>query len=214
VVTPEQTALLEQYLSLLLAQNQAFNLTAITDPAEARVKHLEDSLTLLPELADVTGAVVDVGSGGGLPAIPLAIVRPDLEFTLLESTAKKARFLEQTARALKLGNVRVENDRAETFARGPSREKFAVATSRACARLPVLLELCLPLLKVGGRKLAIKGEQALQEVAEAQRALELLRGKLVSTRRTETGTVLRIDKHAPTSAKYPRRPGEPKRAPL
>ncbi|HEY6881610.1 MAG TPA: RsmG family class I SAM-dependent methyltransferase, partial [Polyangiales bacterium] len=106
------------------------------------------------------------------------------------------------------------NDRAETFGRGPERERFDVATSRACARLPVLLELCLPLVRVGGRKLAIKGEQAAQEVAEATRALQLLHSEVVSTRRTATGTVVRIDKRGPTSAKYPRRPGEPKRAPL
>lgn len=205
---------LKRYLELLLEQNRAFNLTAITDPDEAWTKHIEDSLSLLPELADVQGAVVDVGSGGGLPAIPLAIARPDLRFTLVESTAKKARFLADAARTLGLANVRVESERAELLGQGPLRGSFDAATSRACARLPVLLELCLPLVRVGGRKLAIKGEQATQEVVEAARALQLLHGKIVSTRRTPTGTVVRIDKLAPTSPKYPRRPGEPKRAPL
>jgi 16S rRNA (guanine527-N7)-methyltransferase len=203
-----------RYLELLLAQNRAFNLTSITDPDEAWTRHIEDSLTLLPELEGVRGAVVDVGSGGGLPAIPLAIARPDLQFTLVESTAKKARFLESCAQTLALTNVRVESERAEVLGRSPLRESFDVATSRACARLPVLLELCLPLLKVGGRKLAIKGEQAALEVSEAERALRLLGGAFVSARRTETGTVVRIDKIASTSPKYPRRPGEPKRAPL
>ncbi|MET0287553.1 MAG: 16S rRNA (guanine(527)-N(7))-methyltransferase RsmG [Polyangiales bacterium] len=203
-----------RYLELLLEANQAFNLTAITDPAEAWTKHIEDSLSLLPELTGVTGKVVDIGSGGGLPAIPLAIARPDLKFTLVESTAKKARFLADTARALSLSNVRVESERAESLGQGPLRASFDVATSRACARLPVLLELCIPLLKVGGRKLAIKGEQAALELDEATRALQLLHAKLVSSRRTETGTVLRIDKHAETARKYPRRAGEPKRTPL
>jgi 16S rRNA (guanine527-N7)-methyltransferase len=216
VPTPEQTARLEQYLALLLEQNRAFNLTAITDPGEAWTRHVLDSLTLLPELESVASGerVVDVGSGGGLPAIPLAIARPELSFTLLEATAKKARFLAECAHTLGLGNVQVANERAETFARGPEREKFAVATSRACARLPVLLELCLPLVRVGGLKLAIKGEQAELEVAEARRALNLLHAEVVSTRRTETGVVVRFKKNALTSPKYPRRPGEPKRAPL
>jgi 16S rRNA (guanine527-N7)-methyltransferase len=205
---------LRRYLELLLEANQAFNLTSITDPDEAWVKHIEDSLTLLPDLEGVTGSVVDIGSGGGLPAIPLAIARPDLKFTLVESTAKKARFLADCARTLGLANVRVESERAELLGQGPRRESFDVATSRACARLPVLLELSLPLLKVGGRKLAIKGLQAVLEVAEAKRALELLRGAHVSTRRTETGTIVRIDKRGATPARYPRRPGEPKRAPL
>ncbi len=203
-----------RYLELLLEANQAFNLTAITDPEEAWTKHIEDSLTLLPDLEGVTGKVVDVGSGGGLPAIPLAIARPDLQFTLVESTAKKARFLAECARTLQLPNVRVESERAEILGQGPLRASFDVATSRACARLPVLLELCLPLLKVHGRKLAIKGEQAALEVEEARRALVLLHGTVVSTRRTATGTVLRIDKTAGTSPTYPRRPGEPKRSPL
>jgi 16S rRNA (guanine527-N7)-methyltransferase len=203
-----------RYLELLLEQNRAFNLTAITDPDEAWSKHIEDSLTLLPELEAVRGSIVDIGSGGGLPAIPLAIARPDLKFTLVESTAKKARFLAECAKTLQLSNVRVESERAEVLGQGPLRATFDAATSRACARLPVLLELCLPLLKVGGRKLAIKGEQAAVELAEATRALQLLHGKVVSTRRTETGTVVRIDKAALTPARYPRRPGEPKRAPL
>jgi 16S rRNA (guanine527-N7)-methyltransferase len=203
-----------RYLELLLAQNQAFNLTAITDPEEAWTKHIEDSLSLLPDLEDVRGALVDVGSGGGLPAIPLAIARPDLQFTLVESTAKKARFLAECTHTLGLQNVRVESERAEILGRSPLRESFDAATSRACARLPVLLELCLPLLKVGGRKLAIKGEQAALEVTEATRALALLHGKVTSTRRTETGTIVRIEKHGTTPARYPRRPGEPKRAPL
>jgi 16S rRNA (guanine527-N7)-methyltransferase len=203
-----------RYLELLLDANQAFNLTAITDPVEAWSKHIEDSLSLLPELEGVTGKVVDVGSGGGLPAIPLAIARPDLQFTLVESTAKKARFLQECARTLQLANVRVESERAELLGQSELRASFDVATSRACARLPVLLELCIPLVKVGGRKLAIKGEQAALELSEAARALALLHGKVVSTRRTETGTIVRIDKLAATPARYPRRPGEPKRAPL
>ncbi|MFT3921653.1 MAG: 16S rRNA (guanine(527)-N(7))-methyltransferase RsmG [Myxococcales bacterium] len=207
---------LASYLELLLAANQAFNLTAITSVGEAWVKHVGDSLSLFGDLSALpAGArVVDLGSGGGLPAIPLALALPSLSFTLVESTGKKARFLEQTAATLGLANLRVVSERAETFGQGPERERFDAATSRALSRLPVLLELSLPLVRVGGVKLAIKGEQAEQEVQEAQRALGVLGGRFESARRTSTGTVVCIRKHAHTPARYPRLPGEPKRRPI
>jgi 16S rRNA (guanine527-N7)-methyltransferase len=188
----------------------------VTEPDDAWDRHIADSLTLLPDLRELgeRARVVDVGSGGGLPAIPLAIVLPQLAFTLLETTGKKAHFLEQTARMLRLRNVRVVNERAETFGRGPGRERFDAATSRALSRLPVLLELTLPLLAIGGLDLAIKGEQADVEVEEARRALSLLGGTVEGLRRTATGTVVRVRKTSPTPARYPRAPGEPKRSPL
>ena len=155
-----------------------------------------------------------MGSGGGLPGLPLAICLPKQQFTLVEATAKKARFLEESARSLGLRNVRVVNERAEVFGQGKARERFEVATSRALSRLPVLLELTLPLLKLGGLKLAIKGEQAELEVEEARRALELLGGQVEGLRRTATGTVVRVRKISPTPARYPRAAGEPKRSPL
>ena len=209
-------ALLRRFLELLLETNRSFNLTAITDPAEAWTKHVLDSLTLLPDLRELAAGsrVVDVGSGGGLPALPLAVVLPELQFTLLEATAKKARFLENTARELGLRNVSVVCDRAESYGSGAERERFDAVTSRAVSRLPVLLELTLPLIKVGGLSLSIKGEQAADEIAEAQNALQVLEAAVEDTRRTPTGVVIRIRKTAQTPAKYPRRSGEPKRAPL
>lgn len=209
-------ALLRRFLECLLETNRSFNLTAITDPAEAWNKHVLDSLTLLPDLRELAAGsrVIDVGSGGGLPALPLAIALPALHFTLLEATAKKARFLENTARELGLGNVTVVCDRAENYASGPERERFDATTSRAVSRLSVLLELTVPLIKVGGLSLSIKGEQASTEIAEAQNALQVLRANVEASRRTPTGVVIRIRKTGPTPAKYPRRSGEPKRAPL
>jgi 16S rRNA (guanine527-N7)-methyltransferase len=215
-IDPPTEALLRRFLERLLETNRSFNLTAITDPTEAWDKHVLDSLSLLPDLRELApgSMVIDVGSGGGLPALPLAIALPALQFTLLEATAKKARFLEETARELGLSHVRVVCDRAESFGQGAERERFDCATSRAVSRLPVLLELTVPLLRVGGISLAIKGEQAPVEVAEAKNALQLLKAKLEDTRRTPTGVVVKIRKTAPTPTKYPRRPGEPKRAPL
>ncbi|MEY4581797.1 MAG: putative glucose-inhibited division protein [Pseudomonadota bacterium] len=209
-------ALLRRYLDRLLETNRSFNLTAITDPDEAWSKHVLDSLTLLPDLRElVSGSrVVDVGSGGGLPGLPLAIVLPTLHFTLLEATGKKARFLAETATALGLPNVTVVNDRAESFGHGSEREQFDATTARAVSRLPVLLELTLPLIKVGGLSLSIKGEQAPREVEEAKNALLALQGHVESTRRTSTGVVVRVRKLAATPPKYPRQAGERKRVPV
>jgi len=209
-------AQLEGYLTLLLETNKSFNLTAITDPDEAWSKHIVDSLTLVPDLRALPAgsAVVDVGSGGGLPALPLAIALPGLNFTLLEATAKKARFLEQTATTLGLTNVRVVSERAETYGQGEGRERFVAATSRAVSRLPVLLELTLPLVQVRGLSLAIKGEQAALEIEEAGNALRVLQSHVEESRRTETGVVVRVRKTGQTPARFPRRAGEPKRAPL
>jgi 16S rRNA (guanine527-N7)-methyltransferase len=209
-------ALLRRFLERLLETNRSFNLTAITDPVEAWDKHVLDSLSLLPDMRELAAgsSVIDVGSGGGLPALPLAIMLPALQFTLLEATAKKARFLEATASALGLSHVRVVCDRAESFGRGPERERFDATTSRAVSRLPVLLELTLPLIRIGGLCLSIKGEQAALEVAEAKNALHVLKAQVEGTRRTRSGVVVRIRKTAATPLKYPRRPGEPKRAPL
>ena len=208
--------LLARYLMHLLETNRSFNLTSITDLNEAWTKHVLDSLTLVPDLRALPdGAeIVDVGSGGGLPAIPLAIALPMHRFTLLEATAKKGRFLAEAAQQLGLDHVQVVSERAESFGQGAGRARFDAATSRALSRLPVLLELTLPLLKVGGVSLAIKGEQAQQEIVEADKALSLLHGTVEESRRTATGVVVRVRKNAPTPPRYPRRPGEPKRSPL
>jgi 16S rRNA (guanine527-N7)-methyltransferase len=204
------------YLDKLLVANLSFNLTTVTELNEAWMRHLFDSLTLVPALADLApgSRVVDVGSGGGLPGIPLAIALPELSFTLLEATGKKAHFLESTKTALGLDNVRVVTDRAESFGQGAGREAFDAVTARAVSRMSVLLELSLPLLRVGGDLVAIKGEQADTELAEASRALQILSGQVLGASRTRTGTVVRVRKLAATRAKYPRRPGEPKKNPL
>ena len=208
---------LGRFIHALLSANARFNLTAVTDPAEAWMRHGYDSLTLLPYLlAAEAEQVVDIGSGGGLPAIPLAIALPGASMTLVESTGKKAAYLRETAESLGLQNVEVLADRAEILGqdRERFRERFDVATARAVGRLPVLLELMAPLVRPGGVLLAIKGEQAMEELAEARRALAELRVQHVDSSRTETGTVVVMRKSGRTPRTYPRKPGEPKRVPL
>lgn len=211
------------YLALLLETNKQFNLTGFKDPSVAWMRLIFDSLTLMP-LLDALGAtnatnatrVIDVGSGGGLPGIPLAIVYPDIEFTLLEATGKKARFLHDAAAALERSNIAVVNARAETAGqdRETHRDRYDVVTARAVGKLAELLELTIPLAKVGGLVLAIKGDKAPQEVAEAEAALRTLHASVADLVRTPTGTIVVIEKRSATPKLYPRRPGEPHRAPL
>lgn len=154
---------LERYLDLLLAANERMNLTAITDREQARVQHIADALTLLPYLPEGPHRLADVGSGGGVPGIPLAIARPDVGVTLLESVAKKARFLGETATALGLHNVRVWNGRAELWVDEP----FDVVACRALAPMTRLLKWCRPLVALNGKLLAMKGPKLAEELTEA-----------------------------------------------
>lgn len=186
----------------------------VAGPAAALV---EDSLVLLDHLGEAH-RVVDVGSGGGLPGLPLKIMRPDLELTLVEADQAKAAFLVQACAALELEDVDVVARRAEEVGQDPHyRETFDVAVARALAPMPVLVELCLPLVRVGGRLLAQK--TAAEDIAGAARAIELLGGSLHSvvaapSGARKAGTVVVVDKLRPTPPAYPRRPGQPSRKPL
>ena len=208
---PEDIARLGQFLDLLDEANARFNLTAIRDRAQAWERHIADSLELLPYLASAQAEgerlrIADVGTGGGMPGLVLACVMPGAEFTLIESVGKKARFLADAARTLRLANVQVEQRRAEDLGQDhrTTRERFDAATSRAVARLPLLLELCLPLVRPGGVMLTIKGEQAAAEVAESARELGELRGAVVDQVRTPTGTIIVIEKTGRTPRTWPR----------
>jgi 16S rRNA (guanine527-N7)-methyltransferase len=213
------------YLALLLAANERMNLTAVTDPATAWTRHIADSLSLLPMLADLPegSRVIDVGSGGGLPGVPLAVCLPGLRFTLLEATGKKAAFLERAARLLGLSNVEVRHDRAERAGQdrgakgtgaGAMREAFDGVVARAVGRLASLAEITVPFAKIGGRVLLMKGEKAAEEVAEAEGALRLLNAMYVQTVEMPTGRVVVLEKNSATPKIYPRGDGEPTSKPL
>jgi 16S rRNA (guanine527-N7)-methyltransferase len=176
-----------------------------------------DGLVLLDHLGDAR-SLVDVGSGAGLPGIPIKIARPELEVTLIEADQAKAAFLVHACAALGLEHIRVVARRAEEAGHDPAlREAFDVAVARALAPLPVLVELCLPLVRVGGRLLAQKTEA--EKADSASRAIDLLGGELsgvlaAPSAARSAGTVVVIDKVRPTLALYPRRPGVPTRKPL
>src|SRR4051794_29698257 len=153
------------------------NLTRITDRPAAEVQHVGDALTVLPFLPKRELRLVDVGSGGGVPGIPLAIVRPDARVLLVESTKKKAAFLRSAVAELGLRNVTVSDQRVEDVARAEEhRERYDVAVARAVAALAWLAEWCLPLVKKGGRVLAMKGQRAADELPAAARAIKYVNG--------------------------------------
>jgi 16S rRNA (guanine527-N7)-methyltransferase len=185
--------------------------------AKPDVALLEDCLVLVEHLGDAH-KVVDVGSGGGLPGLPLKIARPDLDLTLIEADQDKAAFLVQACARLGLEGVEVIARRAEDAGHDPRvREAFDVAVTRALAPLPVLVELCLGLVRVGGRLLAQKTER--EETSTGSRAIEIMGGSLTAVHASpsgarRTGTVVVIEKTRPTPAGYPRRPGVPNRKPL
>jgi 16S rRNA (guanine527-N7)-methyltransferase len=219
---PPEVAAFGVYLHLLLEHNPRAGLTAISDPARIAVKHFLDSLSgLLVHDIRAGERVADVGSGGGFPGLALAILRPAAEYLLIESVGKRAAFLELAARALCLPRVGVYLGRAEAAGRHPShREAYHVVVSRAVAPLPVLLEYCLPLARVGGRVIAYKGPEADREVARSQAALAALGGAIAEVRslslprRMGDRVLVVVSKTAPTPERYPRRAGVPSKRPV
>jgi 16S rRNA (guanine527-N7)-methyltransferase len=180
------------YLARLLAMNERMNLTSVTDTPSAWERHAFDALSLVPHLAAVPagGRLVDVGSGGGIPGIVLAIARPDLQITLIEATQKKAHFLSAVNAELKLANVDVRAERAEKLAEGPLARQFDVVTARALARLASLIPLTAPFARADGRLLLIKGQRAGEELAEATAALAAHRMRHETTVATPTGRIV------------------------
>jgi 16S rRNA (guanine527-N7)-methyltransferase len=214
-------ARLAEFMRLLLEHNARFNLTAITDPRQIAVKHFLDSLTCLTVMPEGLQTLCDAGSGAGFPGIPVAIARPDLRVALIESTKKKCQFLETCTSHLALTNVRIICARAEDAGRDPRlRESFQMAVSRAVASLPVLAELCLPLVTQTGIFVAMKGPEGRKQAEAAASAIGALGGALESIHvLTLPGgagqrSLVVVRKVAATPDRYPRRPGIPAKRPL
>ena len=220
--TDEQMELFAKYDDFLIDYNTKINLTRIIDPREVAVKHFGDSLTLLTQDVLPQGAsIVDVGTGAGFPGIPLAISRPDLQITLMDSLRKRIEFLRELIQALGITNVTLVWGRAEELGQTPQyRDRFDIVIARAVAPLRVLVELCLPLTKTNGVFLAMKGPKAEEEVEAATNALKIIGGKLIGTRIVvlpllkEMRTLVHILKNRPTPREYPRKAGTPERQPI
>lgn len=210
---------LERFGSMLLQRNRVMNLTAITEPKDVAALHLLDSLELIPLAGLESGAVVDVGTGAGFPGLPLAVMQPRLQVTLLDSLGKRVDFLRDVCAALGLTNAECVHGRAEEFA-ARRREAYDWAVSRAVAALPVLCELCLPLVKVGGRFLAMKSSHSEAEIEQAKGAVRTLGGQIAWIKDYTIPTtevvhrVICVEKVSRTPAKYPRRFAQIKKAPL
>ena len=210
---------LERFAELMLERNQVMNLTAITEPKDVAALHLLDSLALIQTAGLESEEIVDVGAGAGFPGMPLAIAKPSLRLTLLDSLGKRVDFLREASEALGLENTECVHARAEEFA-NERRESFDAAVSRAVAALPVLCELCLPLVKVGGRMLAMKSSHTEEEISQAKSAIKLLGGQIewVKDYTIPTTDVIHrivcIRKISSTPKKYPRRFALIKKSPL
>lgn len=210
----------ERYINLLLRVNKRINLTAITDPREIEVKHLLDSLLLL-KAAELPreARVIDVGSGAGFPGIPLKIVRPDLNLTIVDSVGKKVIFLKEASTALGQDNDCV-HARVEDLARTQKyRERYDVAVARAVAALPVLCEYCLPFVKQGGIFLSMKGLMMEEELEQAGNAIKVLGGAMGRVEKIKLPlgigrSVIAIEKRSQTQTKYPRKTHQIAKQPL
>jgi 16S rRNA (guanine527-N7)-methyltransferase len=224
-LTDRHLAAFETCYQVLVDWNQRFNLTAITDREGVLVRHFLDSLSCLKTLSRAelaAGArVIDVGTGAGFPGLPLKIVCPGMKLTLLEATDKKVTFLKHLVRTLGLEEVQAIHARSEDLGHDPlHREQYDWALARSVAEMPTLVEYLLPLVRVGGRMLAQKGEGAAAEVQSADTAITTLGGRVrqlvpVELRGlAETRYLVVIDKVAATPEKYPRRAGVPKKRPL
>lgn len=213
--------LFASYYDILIRENAKVNLTRITEEKEVMYKHVLDSLELLAWQPNLNGTLLDVGSGAGLPGLPLKIARPDLQLTLLDSSRKRVDFLQTVVEALQLSGVSALHGRAEDMARRPQyREAFSWVVSRAVAKLTVLCELCLPFAALGGYFIAYKGPDGHNELTEAENALHELGGRVESVRPyrlpQEMGTriLIIIKKERETPVKYPRKAGLPEKRPL
>lgn len=219
-ITDNQIEKFYNYMNLLLAWNEKINLTAITDPNEIITKHFIDSLTICKYLRP-EDKIVDIGTGAGFPGIPLKIMNETNEIVLIDSLNKRIKFLEEVIAKENLQGINAVHARVEEIGHiAEYRQKFDVVTSRAVAKLNVLLEYMLPFTKIGGRCICLKGPNADEEIKEAENALNLLGGKINNVEKltlpssNDCRTIIEVlaVKHLPN--RFPRKPGTPTSSPL
>lgn len=218
----EQIQQFKQYFEILVEWNEKMNLTAITDLQSVYLKHFYDSISMAFYVDfSKKQSVCDVGAGAGFPSIPLKICFPQLEITIVDSLNKRIQFLTHLSEQLKLTNVNFVHARAEEFGQNPLyREKFDIVTARAVARLSVLSELCVPLVKTGGQFVAMKAAAAQDELVDAKKGLTILGAEkkeeftfLLPIEDSERSLFI-FDKIKSTPKKYPRKPGVPNKTPI
>lgn len=208
------------YMNLLLEWNGKINLTAITDPKEIILKHFIDSITIAPYLKNAQ-SILDIGTGAGFPGIPLAILENSKDFVLMDSLNKRIIFLQEVIQNIALTGVQAIHGRAEELGKEKEhREHYDLVTSRAVAKLNILLEYMLPFVKVGGRCICMKSQEIEEELKEAKQAIELLGGKLervdeiILPESDVKRKIIVIQKVRQTPIKYPRKPGTPTKEPI
>ncbi len=217
-ISQENAKQFYKYMKLLLEWNEKMNLTAITDPEEIILKHFVDSLTIMPYLSNAN-TILDVGTGAGFPGLPLKILEDNKEFTLLDSLNKRITFLQNVISELELKNVQAIHGRAEEYI-SQKRESYDIVTSRAVAKLNVLIEYMLPFVKVGGRCICMKSFEIEGELKEAKKAIEILGGKIEKVDEITLPTtdikrkIVIIKKIKNTPNKYPRKAGTPAKEPI
>ena len=218
----EMARQLEQYMEGVLSWNEKVNLTAITDRDEFIIKHLLDSVLCcgFPEYQSAN-KIIDVGTGGGFPGVPLAVVSPEKQFILMDSLKKRLNIIDELTSSIGIRNVSTVHARAEELARNKAhREKYDLCVSRAVANLATLSEYCLPFIRQGGYLFAYKGPDAEEEIDQAQKAIFLLGGQLERVESAPLNRygldhrILFIKKIRNTPAKYPRKAGTPSKDPL
>lgn len=211
-----------KYKDLLKEWNEKINITAITDDIEIDIKHFLDSLTpIIAKLFEGKKKIIDIGTGGGFPGLPLKIFNNELQVTLLDSLNKRIIFLNEVIKALELKNIDAIHGRAEEFGRTPKyREQYDICISRAVASLDTLSEYSLPFVKVGGYFISMKGSEVDEELKEAEKGIKLLGGKILKKEivRIPNSDIIHsliiIHKIQETPTKYPRGGGKPKKNPL
>jgi len=221
-LSPEQLNQFERYYELLVEWNEKMNLTAITEKEDVYLKHFYDSISaaFYVDFTEVT-TLCDVGAGAGFPSIPLKICFPHLHISIVDSLNKRITFLNHLSDELGLDYTNFYHDRAETFGKNKAhREKYDMVTARAVARMSVLSELCLPLVKKGGLFVAMKASNVKEELSNAKKAIGMLGGQtdkmysFVLPEEESERNIVKIDKVKETPNKYPRKPGTPNKLPL